>query len=219
MKGLIRLWHSRRTLALFPWWGGGSVASVCLLATAVAIGYCFLIARQNQARPADAGDAPDVLCSRPPSYLPRNPPYAGLGPHPVAVYHEADQRRGNPMVRVAFQPADWARTPYGEQDNGRVELVACADRAEEEKTGRTCKFTHKTVPLYRAVYRVRLLEARSGEPVTQLLVRPTSSTCPRYVMLDPTTPKAFTAPSPEEYAEALATAVTEFPPDWAEPQS
>ena len=159
-----QLKYQGRLLALLPRWGGGITGIACLLLTALFIGYCYLLARQGEAQPARGLTPLTALCSQPPVYISSNKPYAGPGVHPIAIYHQRGQELDT-LTPVRYRPAEWIGTPFEEQDTGDVQLVACAKRIHEAKTAKTCSFAHGKVPLYQAIYRVRVLEVRTGHLV------------------------------------------------------
>ncbi|MFF6981369.1 hypothetical protein ACFZAV_27590 [Streptomyces sp. NPDC008343] len=200
MDRFVHLWRRRRSVLVLPRWGGGSVTAVVLLLVATVLGYGYLYARMDGARPARGNSSGlGLACRQPPVFFPGSPPYRGPGPHLMAVYHQPDQSLPPAWVRA---DADGSR-PGSQQDSAEVQLVACAERVQEERTRRECRLGSGETPLYRAVYRVRILEARTGRRVSEHLVRPGAEQCPRFVHLDPRNPKAYTLPSPQDYARQL----------------
>ncbi|MFJ4963202.1 hypothetical protein ACIP6P_12285 [Streptomyces sp. NPDC088729] len=204
MESLVRQWRRKKRLIAFPRWGGGSIAAVVVLLLSVLLGYGYLYARMGGAQPARGPVELDALCGSPPVYVAANSPYRGPGPHPMVVYHEKDQTSPPAWTRVAVDPSADDGAPLAQEDSAQVQLVACAERVQEERTREVCRLEGGATPLYRAVYRVRVREARTARTVAETLVRPTAEQCPRFIHVDSRDPRAYTLPSAQDYAQQLA---------------
>ncbi|RZQ63722.1 hypothetical protein [Amycolatopsis suaedae] len=101
-------------------------------------------------------------------------PYAGPAPHPIAVY-TVDYLATRSAIPL---PPGW------EPASGRpAQLVACQyPGTTGGPIGTSCSFTsgdgQVTLPMHHQTYRFRVYEAKTAEPVTELEVPGTSTTCP-----------------------------------------
>ncbi|MFD5989677.1 hypothetical protein ACFV6B_39080 [Streptomyces microflavus] len=172
-----------------------------LLIVATLLGYAYLYTRMDDARAAGPGTSGlEAVCRRPPVFFPGNAAFREAGPYRMTVFQQQDQS----FPRVWARADTGADRPDSQQDSAEVQLVACAERVQEERTRQVCRLESGETPLYRALYRVRIVEARTGQTVSDVVLRPSVEQCPRFVQLDPKDPRAYTLPSPRDYARRLA---------------
>lgn len=184
-------------------WGGGGMACAVTLILTVLLGYSYLYVRSSSKEFAGSLGPPEQLCElERPAPLVGNLPYLGRGPHSIAVFHQRDQSRTHPMTPVAFD-RNWVGTPFAPVEPRQVELVACAWRVFEERTGKMCTYEGGPTPLYRAVYRVQVLAAASARRVAEMLLWPGSVSCPPGGAVLSNPPKVFTVPTNEDYDRTL----------------
>ncbi|OAA28225.1 hypothetical protein UG55_1006198 [Frankia sp. EI5c] len=154
------------------------------------------------------------------------PPYAGPAPHPVMVL---SQRQGNdptgptlvfhPLDRLGEEEHDAFLTPVA-----RIQLVACAERADRAPTDVVCRFdlgVEKSVPFFRTSYRITVREAHTGKVVGTVPVNPAAAGCPTAARVSWGGAEVFSAPTDPQFVSALRAFAywdgTGTPPQLAEP--
>ncbi len=195
----------RRMAVTGSWrqWGGGTVAVVAAVMTWLSLGYGYLAGRGAGPQPAARGASLSALCAGRTGYFPGNAPYAGPGPHPFAVFEQRSQADAGVASPVKFEGSTWLGTPFVVSDAAKVQLVACSERAREQKTGLVCILQKRRIPLYRALYRVRVRAAATGRLVGEAFLQPLDDTCAAYPLVDLRRPRVFSLPSAADYARAL----------------
>lgn len=149
---------------------------------------------RKESGPMSAGS--NEMCSSPRNYVYNRdaPPFAGPGPHPIAVI-DLDKAAGSDGVsgpKHAGYPLlpSWEprRAGSADVDSAKVQLIACV-HAGEVPTGNkevTCRFDDGpvTFDLVESTYRVTVREARTGNQLADLTLRGTqgdAQSCPTAV--------------------------------------
>ncbi|WP_158717999.1 hypothetical protein [Streptomyces sp. NRRL F-2664] len=172
-----------------------------MLTVAIGLGYTYLYTSADTPQPAPSATSLSQICADQPRYLPLNPPYDGPGPHPIVIYQQGSTD-SKALIPLRYT-AKWKGTPFL-QEPQKIELVACARRAYQERTNQTCAYEkHRDIPLYRSVYRIEVFEARSAKKVREVLLWPKVIRCPVSIVLSEGSPNAFALASIEEYAAEL----------------
>lgn len=194
--------------------GGGCLLGVCAVMVVLAAGFAHLSERGSLVAKAGTPKSPDLLlaCRQEPARMARSARFQGPAPHPLVLFVHQDQSPPDAKKQFAFSGSRWQASAYGPVESDQVQLVACAERGYEERLSQTCRYDEGTAPLFSVIYRVRLVEARTGRRVATMTARPSVIECPARPIVDVTRPRAYTPLRPEDFTRVLDPYTTRWAP-------
>ncbi|GAA1566311.1 hypothetical protein GCM10009789_19740 [Kribbella sancticallisti] len=133
-------------------------------------------------------------------------PFAGGGPHPIAVFMESDA--GHLEHNSLYQSDGSSWPPSDPRDSDEVQLVACATVTNEEPTsGSMCAYGigSPSVPIamVRATYQVRVYELRTHREVLSTLVEGLDTECPPAISGSFTPDRLLSEPTSDQWRKVL----------------
>jgi hypothetical protein len=110
----------------------------------------------------------------------------------------------------------WARDGSGggtagwdEQNDKLIQLVACAERTNEQETSIRCDYDKGTTMLRIATYDVTVREASNAHKVGSVSITPAHPSCPSFVVVKANEQMSvYATPSWNDYHSALSRFVT-----------
>jgi hypothetical protein len=160
-------------------------------------------ARANDG-PVDLDGLTDVCAGE--ARLTRAAPYAGPAPHPVTVFGPSS---GNAPGASPYQVklVDAVAHQFRDSFNARpsqAQLVGCLERVRETPTDVVCRYIiEDRVPFHRASYRLTVRAVGTGAVVDRVMIEPGAGGCPSGVTVNRLGPKVWSAPTPDQYVQAL----------------
>jgi hypothetical protein len=139
----------------------------------------------------------------------RAAPFAGKGPHPVAIFQESEY--GHLEKEEVYEKNGPAWPPSDPEHSGEVQLVACATVVRETPSEAHCSFGlggSVTLAMYDAAYEIRVSELRTHHEVGRTTVEATDDECPPSVTADSPPDRLLTDLTFDEWQKALGALVT-----------